>query len=227
MRMPMNPLHAERRDDGLALCEDGKLRCAFEIDAPEFRLYHDRVFGRPSVDDRWIFEKICIEALAAGLSLMTVLRKLDAFREVFDGFDIERVARLDAARITSLMDDTRLIRSRPKLESIVVNARQAERLIADCGSLAAFLWSFEPAADERPACVDLDYLTHFPSTRASRGLARAMKARGWRYVGPTTLYAVMQGTGVVNDHLEGCAFRTACVEAREVFTPPARLDLTP
>ncbi|SDN70917.1 DNA-3-methyladenine glycosylase I [Aureimonas jatrophae] len=196
-------------------------RCAWAGSDPLYRRYHDHEWGRPTADDERLFEKLCLEGFQAGLSWITILRKRERFRERFHGFRIERVAQMGEADVASLLQDAGLIRHRGKIEAAISNARAVLALREDTGrSLAAFLWSFEPPASERPDRVDAEYLRRNPETPASRRLSKALRGRGLRFVGPTTAYAFLQSMGFVNDHVEGCCVREACEHERAVFQRP-------
>jgi DNA-3-methyladenine glycosylase I len=188
----------------LAPGPDRKRRCRWATSAPEYLAYHDDEWGRPVRDDRGLYERLCLEAFQSGLSWITILRKRDAFRRAFDGFDIERVARFGPRDIERLLDDAAIVRNRAKVEAAVANARAAAGLRASGRSLAELIWSWAPR-DRRPAPRSLADLP--AQTEESRALARELKRRGFRFVGPTTAYALMQACGLVNDHLEGCTVR--------------------
>jgi DNA-3-methyladenine glycosylase I len=197
------------------------MRCAWCGDDPLYQRYHDTEWGFPVADDRRLFEKVCLEGFQAGLSWLTILRKREAFRAAFDGFDRDRVARYDARRVERLLKDAGIVRHRGKIESTINNARRARELAREHGSLAAFFWGHEPDSAARPARIDLATLATLAKTPESTALSRRLKALGWSFVGPTTLYAFMQAMGLVNDHLEGCAVRERALEARRRFRRPA------
>jgi DNA-3-methyladenine glycosylase I len=159
------------------------------------------------VEDRRLFEKICLEGFQAGLSWLTILRKRENFRRAFDGFDFDRIARYGQADIERLVADAGIIRHRQKIESTINNAARAIEMRDEFGSLAAYFWRFEPTAQQRPAIVDLVHLKANPNTEVSKSLSKDLKKRGWTFVGPTTVYAFMQAMGLVNDHLQGCCMR--------------------
>lgn len=209
-------------DEGLTIGEDGRRRCSWNIDKPIYRAYHDQEWGRPVADDRRIFEKICIEGFGAGLSFLTILNKREALREAFDRFDMAAISRYDEAKICALMSNEGIIRNRRKIESVINNARRAQETIAAFGSLAALLWSVEPSPGSRPQRFDLRTLAALTESAESRHLSKLLKQRGWSFVGPTSLYAVMQSLGVVNDHLDGCDYRAECSTARAAFCVPGR-----
>ncbi|MCQ0986559.1 DNA-3-methyladenine glycosylase I [Jiella marina] len=205
---------------GLILREDGTRGCSWHGDDPLYRRYHDEEWGRPAADDDRLFEKLCLEGFQAGLSWLTILRKREAFRSGFHGFSIARVAEMNDRDIERLLADPGIVRHRGKIASAINNARRARELQADHGSLAAFLWSFEPSAEERPHAVTAEFLRATPSSPASTRLSKALKKAGFTFVGPTTVYAFMQSMGFVNDHIEGCAVRSACEAERDRFVRP-------
>jgi DNA-3-methyladenine glycosylase I len=194
---------------------DGKQRCRWCVAAPDYLHYHDTEWGFPVDEDRRLFEKLCLEGFQAGLSWRTILTKRENFRAGFKGFDVDAVARFDATDVERLLQDSGIVRHRGKIEAAINNARRTQELVAEAGSLAAFVWSFEPAADEQAK----------PSTDsvipAAIALSKALKKRGWAFVGPTTVYAFMQAMGLVNDHAEGCAIREEVRRARAAFRRPA------
>ncbi len=208
-------------DDGLAPGPDGKLRCFWGVSTPDYVDYHDREWGFPVVDDRRLFEKLCLEGFQAGLSWITILRKRDAFRRAFANFEPARVARFGARDVTRLLADAGIVRHRGKIESAIGNAGRALELIDEHGSLAAYVWSFVPAAGERPTRVTREALRAMTRTPTSIALSKDLKRRGWTFVGPTTVYAFMQAMGLVNDHLEGCTIRRAAAAARSKGVPVA------
>lgn len=199
--------------DGIAVGEDGVRRCWWADSAPEYRAYHDREWGFPVADDVRLFEKLSLEGFQAGLSWLTILRKRESFRRAFAGFDFERVARFDERDVERLLGDASIVRHRGKIEAVINNAGRAVGLVREEGSLAAYVWRFEPPTDR--AAVSLQ-----PHTSDSRALASDLKRRGWRFVGPTTVYAFMQAMGLVNDHLFGCEIRPAADGARAEFVRP-------
>ena len=206
--------------EGLILGEDGAARCFWCGSDRLYQHYHDTEWGRPLGDDRRIFEKICLEGFQAGLSWLTILRKREAFRRAFADFDIERVANFDARDVERLVGDAAIVRHRGKIESTINNAQRALELIAEAGSLAAFMWRFEPTPESRPERLDRAALAALVKTRESTALSDALRRRGWSFVGPTTIYAFMQSAGMVNDHIEGCHARGEVAAARRNFTPP-------
>jgi DNA-3-methyladenine glycosylase I len=194
--------------DGLIRGEDGVTRCSWGASTPEYRAYHDTEWGFPVSDDLRLFEKLCLEGFQAGLSWLTILRKREAFRRAFAGFDFGRVARFTERDVTRLMQDAGIVRNRPKIEATVNNARRTLELVEHEGSLASFVWSFEPRGGSGDG------------EGQARALARELKKRGFRFVGPTTVYAFMQAMGLVNDHAQGCDAGSAVARARAAFKRP-------
>jgi len=207
--------------DGLVRNEDDVVRCWWGGgDHVEYRAYHDDEWGMPVTDDVRLFEKLTLEGFQSGLSWLTILRKRDAFREAFAGFDFRRVARFDDRDVERLLGDAAIVRHRGKIVSAINNARRAEELVDEAGSLAAFVWRFEPAASARPGRATHAALAGVAHTHESRALAKELKRRGWTFVGPTTVYAFMQAMGLVDDHLEGCAARPRVEAARKALARP-------
>jgi DNA-3-methyladenine glycosylase I len=193
-------------------------RCWWCGDDPLYRAYHDTEWGFPQANDDRLFEKLCLEGFQAGLSWLTILRKRERFRRAFRGFEIAAVARFGARDVERLLGDAGIVRHRGKIESAVNNARRARDLVREHGSLAAFLWRWAPEGPVPPAPVRGDAI---PAVNdASAALAKELRRRGWTFVGPTTVYAFMQSTGMVNDHLAGCAIRTRAEAARVRFARP-------
>ncbi|MDQ0315229.1 DNA-3-methyladenine glycosylase I [Amorphus orientalis] len=206
--------------DGLIEGADGKLRCPWHGNQPDYLAYHDQEWGRPVGDDRRLFEKIVLEGFQSGLSWLTILRKRENFRAAFAEFDFETVASFGDADVERLLGDAGIIRHRRKIESAINNARRARELVDAEGSLAAFLWRFEPLAAERPDRLDWESLRTLAQTERSTALSKELKRRGWSFVGPTTLYAFMQAVGLVNDHAEGCCVRAEVEAERQAFRRP-------
>lgn len=191
-------------------------RCPWATAAPEFPAYHDTEWGFPVADDRRLFEKLSLEAFQSGLSWRTILVKRDNFRAAFEGFDIERVAGFAEGDVQRLLGDAGIVRHRGKIEAVVNNAQRAVEMIERSGSIAEFAWAYEPVAAEIPAPQTMS--TSPTSVRLSKDLKRL----GWRFVGPTTVFAFMQAMGLVNDHTHECAIRADVAAARAAFTPPGR-----
>ncbi len=196
-------------------------RCWWCGDDPTYVAYHDEEWGRPVVDDRRLFEKLCLEGFQAGLSWLTILRKRPAFRAAFAEFDPHVVARFGARDVERLLGDAGIVRHRGKIEAVVANAGRALDLIDEVGSLAAFVWSFEPAPSDRPCRLDRATVAGLATSPASVALSAELRRRGWRFVGPTTAYAFLQSMGVVNDHVEGCATRPLVEAERDGLRRPA------
>ncbi len=208
--------------NGLAPGPDGKPRCAWGLSAPEYVRYHDEEWGFPQSDDVRLFEKICLEGFQAGLSWLTILRKREAFRRAFAGFDLEKVARFGPRDVKRLLADPGIVRHRGKIESTINNARRASDLVDEVGSLAAHVWSFEPAPASRPRSLTWAALREMARTPESVALSKDLRRRGFTFVGPTTTYAFMQAVGIVDDHLDGCAIRPRTERARRAFPRPGR-----
>jgi DNA-3-methyladenine glycosylase I len=205
-------------EDGVVVGEDGVARCWWADSAPEYRTYHDTEWGMPVADDIRLFEKLSLEGFQAGLSWLTILRKREAFRAAFAGFDFHAVARFGEDDVQRLLADAGIVRHRGKIEAVINNARRAEELVAGTETLAHYVWEFEPAP--RAGGLDRAGLAGLAATAESRALAKSLKGRGWRFVGPTTVYAFMQAMGLVNDHLDGCAAQATVETARARFTRP-------
>ena len=198
---------AAKTPQGVWRGDDGRLRCAWCRSDPDYVRYHDSEWGVPTHDDRRLFEKICLEGFQSGLSWLTILRKRDNFRRAFANFDAVRVARYTARDVTRLLGDAGIVRHRGKIESTINNARRAVAMAEECGSLAAFVWRFEPPATSRPARLTWNVLRTMTTSPESIALSKELRRRGWTFVGPTTMYAFMQAVGIVNDHLQGCDYR--------------------
>ncbi|GFZ79324.1 DNA-3-methyladenine glycosylase I [Elstera cyanobacteriorum] len=198
----------------LFLAPDGRPRCRWCGGAPEFLPYHDQEWGFPVADDRRLFEKLCLEGFQSGLSWRTILNKRENFRAAFDGFDIKVIADYSEADVERLLADAGIIRHRGKIEAVINNARRAVELTAQEGSLAAYLWRFEPTPGETAPPQSASV------SPTSIALSKDLKKRGWKFVGPTTVYAFMQAMGLINDHADGCAIRAEAAAARARFTPP-------
>lgn len=191
---------------------DGQSRCAWCGDVPEFIPYHDTEWGFPVVDDRRLFEKICLEGFQSGLSWRTILNKRETFRTAFHDFDFHRVAKFTEKDVVRLLGNAGIIRHRGKIEATINNAQRAIELIQETGSLAAYFWKFEPDNPSPPQT-----LTTSPESIA---LAKDLKKRGWKFVGPTTAFAFMQAMGLINDHVPGCVIRPKVAQARHAFDSP-------
>jgi len=195
---------------------DGKPRCRWCDAAPEFLAYHDSEWGFPVSDDHRLFEKLSLESFQSGLSWRTILAKRENFRAAFHDFDFDRIARFTGRDLTRLLKDEGIVRHRGKIESVINNARQAQALVKREGSLAAFVWRYEPNMKQlaEPQTVS--------TSAESLALSKDLKKLGWKFIGPTTVYAFMQAMGLVNDHVEGCVIRDKVERARKKFRRPGR-----
>lgn len=195
---------------------DGKPRCRWCDAAPEFLAYHDSEWGFPVGDDLRLFEKLCLEGFQSGLSWRTILAKRENFRAAFHNFDFDRIARYTQRDIERLLNDAGIVRHRGKIEAVINNARQARELVKQEGSLAAFIWRYEPDAKQlaKPQSAS--------TSAASITLSKDLKKMGWKFVGPTTVYAFMQAMGLINDHVEECVIRAKVTRARKIFKRPGR-----
>lgn len=193
---------------------DGRPRCRWCAAAPEFLAYHDNEWGFPVSDDQRLFEKLSLESFQSGLSWRTILSKRENFRAAFDAFDVHRVARYGQDDVARLLNDAGIVRHRGKIEAVINNAQRARELVDQEGSLAAFIWRYEP---DQAQLAEPQTASTSP---ASIALSKALKKRGWKFVGPTTVYAFMQAMGLINDHAAGCVIRPAAERARQGFTRP-------
>lgn len=196
------------------LSDDGQPRCAWCGAAPEFLEYHDREWGFPVGNDRQLFEKLCLEGFQSGLSWRTILVKRPHFRQAFCDFEIQEVARFDEGDVARLLKDEGIVRHRGKIEAVINNAKRAQDLIETEGALAPLLWRYEPVPS----------LPEQAQTRStsdeSKKLSAELKKRGWKFVGPTTVYSFMQAMGLINDHNPECITRAKVEQARESFPRP-------
>jgi len=193
---------------------DGKPRCRWCSAAPEFLIYHDTEWGFPVSDDQRLFEKLSLEGFQSGLSWRTILAKRENFRAAFHDFDFDRIARFTQRDLDRLLKDEGIVRHRGKIEAVINNARRTRELVKREGSLAAFIWRYEP---------DMKQLVkpQTASTSAeSLALSKDLKKQGWKFVGPTTMYAFMQAMGLINDHVEDCVIRAKVERARKNFRRP-------
>ena len=192
-------------------------RCAWSASAPEYASYHDSEWGRPVVDDTRLYEKLCLEGFQSGLSWLTILRKRENFRRAFVNFDPKKVARFGEKDIKRLLADAGIVRHRGKIEASIANATATLRVQDEFGSLAGLVWSYAPPRRRAPK--------GFPDipakTPESIALSKHLLQLGFRFVGPTTVYAAMQSCGLVNDHLSGCAARGPCETERRMLRKPS------
>ncbi len=194
------------------LGEDGKARCRWCAATPEYVAYHDTEWGFPVVDDRRLFEKLSLEGFQSGLSWRTILAKRDNFRAAFREFDFDRVARFGARDVKRLLADAGIVRHRGKIEAVINNAQRARELVKREGSLAAFIWRYEPGKFAKPRTLS--------TSAESIALSKDLKKLGWAFVGPTTVYAFMQAMGLINDHVEDCVIHRKVEKARQSFKRP-------
>ena len=193
---------------------DEKSRCRWCGAAPDFLGYHDTEWGFPEGDDHRLFEKLSLESFQSGLSWRTILAKRVNFRAAFHDFDFNRIARFTQHDLDRLLTDEGIVRHRGKIEATINNARRAQELVKRDGSLAAYIWSYEPDAEQL-----VEPQTASTSTE-SLALSKDLKKQGWKFVGPTTVYAFMQAMGLINDHVEGCVIRAKVARARKKFRIP-------
>lgn len=205
--------------DGL-IEHDGVVRCWWCGDHADYQAYHDDEWGRPVDDDRRLFEKMSLEGFQSGLSWLTILRKRENFREAFDGFDFEVIARWRASKVETLLKNAGIVRHRGKIEAVLSNAKCMRALLDEHGSFAAYAWQYEPDPSSRPSRLTKKELFALTQTDESKALAKDLKKRGFRFFGPTTAYAFMQAMGMVNDHVEGCATRPLVQSDRNAFRRP-------
>ncbi|MGD8325313.1 MAG: DNA-3-methyladenine glycosylase I [Sphingomonadales bacterium] len=196
------------------VAEDGLPRCRWSGAAPEFITYHDKEWGFPVDDDYRLFEKLCLESFQSGLSWRTILAKRENFRAAFHHFDFNKIAEFTKGDIERLLEDKGIVRHRGKIEAVINNARCAQLMVKEEGSLAKFVWGFEPAVDEQ------DTPQSRSTSPTSIALSKALKKRGWKFVGPTTVFAFMQAMGLINDHHEECIIQKQVEDARQAFKRP-------
>jgi DNA-3-methyladenine glycosylase I len=196
---------------------DGRPRCSWGTSTPDYLAYHDEEWGRPVLDDRGVYERLCLEAFQSGLSWLTILRKRDNFRAAFANFDFDAVASFSERDVQRLLRDAGIVRNRAKIEATIANGKAVAGMAAEGESLAQLMWSFAPARSAAPTSFD-DLASTTPESKV---FAKELKGRGFRFIGPTTAYAAMQACGVVNDHLAGCAVREAVEAERDAATASA------
>jgi len=201
-------------DHGLFQATDGLVRCAWCAAAPEYVQYHDQEWGFPVREDRRLFEKLSLEGFQSGLSWLTILRKREGFRKAFANFDPAKVARFTPKKVEQLLQNAEIIRHEGKIQATINNARRVADLLDEFGSLADYVWRFEPAPASRPKRMTHAVLRTLGQSDESRALSKDLKQRGWSFVGPTTVYAFMQAMGMVNDHLDGCDVRARVEKVR-------------
>jgi DNA-3-methyladenine glycosylase I len=203
----------------MSTASDDKQRCRWAGSEPIYVDYHDREWGRPMTSDTRLFEKVCLEGFQSGLSWLTILKKRENFRKAFAGFEIDAVAAMGDADIERLVLDAGIIRHRGKIVSTINNAKRAQELQREFGSLAAYFWSFEPKDSISPETMgDIQ-----AQTDVSKALSKDLRKRGWSFVGPTTVYAFMQAMGMVNDHVDGCFCQAEVAAERQRLVRPKRV----
>ena len=191
---------------------DNKPRCAWAGTAPEFLAYHDQEWGFPVVDDQKLFEKVCLESFQSGLSWRTILNKREAFRAAFDQFDFHRVALYTQEDVAYLLQNSAIVRNRRKIEAVINNAKKAIEMQQEEGSLAAFFWRFEATEQVEPQSQT--------TSAESIALSKALKKKGWKFVGPTTMFAFLQSMGFINDHEYSCCIRDEITRIRKQLKRP-------
>ncbi len=211
---------AAAQNDYLRTADDGITRCWWSVDDEDYQHYHDHEWGHPSANGFQLFEKICLEGFQSGLSWLTILRKRENFRAAFAAFDFNQVARFDEDNVAQLLQNAGIVRHRGKIEATINNAQRALELVDEFGSLAAYIWQWEPQTREVHIGKG-EYNHPIPSiTATSQGLSKDLKKRGWKFFGPTTAYAFMQAMGLVNDHMPGCASHKVVSALRREFDVP-------
>ena len=198
----------------------GLQRCFWTDGSELYDAYHDREWGRPVTDDIRLFEKISLEGFQAGLSWITILRKRERFRAVFDGFDFHKVAAYAERDVQRLLADAGIVRHRGKIEAVIHNAARAIELQREFGSLSRYFWQYEVDTRERPNKLTAEVLRGYATAPESVALSKDLKQRGWKFVGPTTMYAFMQAMGLVNDHQHDCFARSEVETLRKAFARP-------
>lgn len=205
---------------GLIKGKDGKMRCWWHGEHEDYIKYHDEEWGHPVDDDHKLFEKICLEGFQSGLSWLTVLRKRENFRKAFKQFDYNKVAKFTEKKIEQLVLDAGIIRHRGKIKSTINNAKRAQEMVKEFGSLGSYFWNYETEQKNRPKNMTYAAAMKLTFTEESKAMSKDLKKRGWSFVGPTTAYAFMQAMGMVNDHLKGCYCRRMVEMKREKFKRP-------
>jgi len=203
---------------GVSVGPDGVARCWWADSDDLYRRYHDEEWGRPSADDRRLFEKLCLEGFMSGLSWLVVLRKRENFRKAFRGFDPALVARFGARDAKRLMNDAGIVRNAAKIDATINNARRHRQVVKEFGSFAAYVWRFAPPP--RKTLITHDELMQLKFSAEALALSKDLRKRGWGFVGPTTVYSFMQSMGLVNDHIRGCAAGAEVLKLSRQFTRP-------
>lgn len=210
----------DRAVKGVVVDDEGVVRCWWCAGDRLYEHYHDAEWGRPVDEDVRLFEKLSLEGFQAGLSWLTILRKRENFRRAFKAFNLESVARFNAQSVRRLMSDAGIVRNRAKIEATINNARRCLELIEEFGSLAAYVWTYEPNPASRPKRLDWDSLMRISKNEESMAMSKDLRRRGWAFVGPTTVYSFMEAMGLVNDHLTLCDVREEVERDRTRFARP-------
>jgi len=198
----------------------GLQRCFWSDGSALYDAYHDDEWGRPVTDDTRLFEKISLEGFQAGLSWITILKKRENFRAAFNGFDLHAVANYTEADVQRLLGDAGIVRHRGKIEAVIHNAGRAIELQRESGSLARYFWRYEDDVGKRPARLTPELLRALTTAPEAIALSKDLKKRGWKFVGPTTMYAFMQAMGLVNDHQHDCHVRAQAEAQRKALRRP-------
>jgi DNA-3-methyladenine glycosylase I len=212
---------------GVIVGNDGVARCWWCTGDPLYESYHDTEWGRPVDQDVRLFEKLSLEGFQSGLSWLTILRKRENFRRAFRSFDLESVARFNARSVSRLLSDEGIVRNRAKIEATINNARRCAKLKQEFGSLAAYVWSYEPDSTIRPKELDWNSLTRTSKSDEALAMSKDLRRRGWAFVGPTTVYSFMEAMGLVNDHLTRCDVREDVERDRARFRRPSTTMAAP
>jgi DNA-3-methyladenine glycosylase I len=214
----VSPVEQDR--PGIEVGEDGVARCWWSASDALLEQYHDLEWGRPTADDRHLFEMLTLEGFQSGLSWLTILRKRDNFKKAFRNFDIGAVGRFNPRSVERLLNDAGIVRNRAKIEATINNALRCRELVEDFGSLAAYVWRFEPKPSSRPL-LDRASLMQITQNDESVSMSKDLRKRGWSFVGPTTVYSFMEAVGLVNDHLDGCKTQVEVERERKKFRRPS------
>lgn len=194
--------------------ENGAHRCWWPGEDAQYITYHDTEWGRPVADDTRLYEKLCLEGFQSGLAWITVLRKRENFRAAFQRFDLDAVARFTANDVERLLGDAGIIRHRGKIEATINNAARALELLEETGSISKYIWQYAPDVPFGRDGVSDDPMGFVSTSPSSIALSKDLKKRGWKFVGPTTIYSFMQSMGLINDHVAGCFARDECEKLR-------------
>ena len=205
-------------ESGVSVGPDGVTRCWWGDTDDLYRRYHDLEWGRPSADDRRLFEKLTLEGFMSGLSWLTILRKRESFRTAFRDFEPAVVARFGARDVARLLKDEGIVRNRAKIDATINNARRYRELVAEFGSFAAYAWRFAPPPRRR--LITREELMRVKFSPEALAMSKDLRQRGWGFVGPTTVYSFMEAMGLINDHLRGCAAGQEVLGLQRDFVRP-------